>query len=175
MMDGRWLILLLPAPLMGCAAPREPRARDPVRWIVVEKRPAELADEGLLVDRALEESSKLLALQPLYPEDLNWVVRVKAQDFYVELLELTPDATRAAPGERVTARVRVGNARGDSSYRLFARPSTAAVRILGDHEVVVRGASAASFSFTSLSPGSAGIAIAVEKTEEGEQWGAQVP
>ena len=167
MMVDRWLLLLLPGMLVGCVAVRESQTREPVRWIVVEKRSAELAEEGLLADRALEGSSKLLALHPLYPEDLNWFVRVEARDFYVELLEITPGVTAVVPGERVTAKVRVGNARKELAYRLLAKPSTAAVRILGDCDAVVRGGTTATFAFTSLSPGSAGIAIAVESLEEG--------
>lgn len=155
-------IVLLPLACIGCVSSPEPRVREPVRWIVVEKRAGELAKEGALVDRPLEESSTLLAMQPLYPEDLNWVVKVEAQDFFVELLEITPAGT-AAPGERVSARVRVGNAQKEATYRLVARPSSGDVRLLGAPEVLVRGPSPTTFSFTSLAPGAGGIAIAIER------------
>jgi hypothetical protein len=164
MNQKRWAIpfAFLPLAMIGCVAPQQPRVREPVRWIVVEKGVRDLVKEGLLVDRPLDESSTLLAMQPLYPEDLNWVVKVEAQDFFVELLEIAPGRT-AAPGERVSAKVRVGNAQKEATYRLSARPSSGDVRLVGNQEILVRGPSPATFAFTSLSPGAGGIAIAIER------------
>jgi len=163
---GRWRIpfALLPGALLGCAVPQETTVQEPVRWIVVEKRAGDLMKEGVLVDRPLDESATLLAMQPLYLEDLSWLVKVEAHDFFVELLEIVPGRT-AAPGERVTARVRVGNAHKDATYRLAATPSNGAVRLLSRQDVVVRGPVTATFEFTSLIPGPAGIAVTVEKLE----------
>jgi hypothetical protein len=91
-------------------------------------------------------------------------VKVEAHDFFVELLEIVPGRT-AAPGERVTAKVRVGNARKDTTYRLSAMPSNDAVRILSHQEVIVRGSMTATYEFSSLVPGVAGIGITVDKLE----------
>jgi hypothetical protein len=101
----------------------------------VEKRTGDLMKEGVLVDRPLHESSTLLAMQPLYAEDLNWLVKVEAPDFFVELLEIVPT------------------------------PSNRAVRILSHQEVIVRGSVTATYEFSSLVPGVAGIAITVDKLE----------
>jgi hypothetical protein len=104
----------------------------------------------------------VLTMQPLYREDLAWEVIVDPADFFVEILEVTPNA-EAAPGETVRARVRVARAKPEEVYRLTARSSQAAVRILGPSQCIVKGNAPAAFHFTSVCPGRAGILVGVER------------
>ena len=101
-------------------------------------------------------------MEPLYPEDLGWTAEVESRGYFVEVLEVTPPGL-VAPGEVVTARLRVGNARPGVIYRLVARPSTPDVRIVGEAEITVRGPEVAVFRFTSLSGGRGGIEVGVER------------
>jgi len=103
-------------------------------------------------------------MEPLYPEDLGWTAEVESRGYFVEVLEVTPPGL-VAPGEVVTARLRVGNARPGVIYRLVARPSTPDVRIVGEAEIMARGAEAVIFRFTSLSGGRGGIEVGVGEIE----------
>jgi hypothetical protein len=155
--------------LAGCATVLPPAPdRIPARWIVVEKRMGELAPEGRVGDGQVDPDAVLLALVPLYPEDLQWNVIVDPHDYFVEVLEISPPGP-ATPGELVTARVRVGHAKGDEVYRLTAIPSRGEIHVLGRAEQVVRGGEAAQFQFTSVALGSGGIAVAVEKVVRGPE------
>ncbi|HLY75918.1 MAG TPA: hypothetical protein VKU80_17495, partial [Planctomycetota bacterium] len=109
--------------------------------------------------------SPLLALEPLDAEDVSWQVQVDPHDYVVELLGIAPSG-RAAPGERVTATVRVGRARSEERYRLIARPSRGDVQLLGPWEQTVQGSTPASFTFTSTSTGRGGIAVDVQRVQE---------
>lgn len=151
--------------LSACAAPTpEAPVRTPVRWIMVEKAVGEIVPNGQNGDGQVDPGSMVLTLQPLYSEDVDWEVVVDPHDFFVEILEISP-SRQARPGETVSARVRVGRAREGDIYRLTARASQSEVEIVGERVKTVRGSAAASFRFTSLSPGKGGIAIGVEKVE----------
>ncbi len=155
--------------LTGCAVstlPLPPAPREPARWILVEKRVGQHPTEATAGDGRLDPKATLLVLEPLYPEDLNWVAEVEAVDYFVEVLQLLP-AGELAPGEAVTALLRVGGARPDRYYRVVARSSSPQSVILGDQEHTVRGASPMTFRFTSVAGGKAGLKIAVEEVSEG--------
>jgi len=169
-MDGFWMRSLLPGVglvLLGCTVPRESASpRKPVRWIVVEKRMGELVPEGRVGDGQVDPQAIVLTMQPLYSEDIAWDVVVEPHDYFVEILEISPNR-QASPGETVSTTVRVGHARQNEHYRLTARASQTGVKILGDAQVIVQGATPAAFRFTSLESGRAGIAVGVEKIEGG--------
>src|SRR5579864_6620070 len=111
---------LVAAALLGCGVPSAPpQHRLPVRWIMVEKRLGDLLPQGLGGDGRTDPESALLALEPLDAQDVSWEVQVDPQDYGVEVLEILP-SPRAAPGETVTATVRVGRARPGELYRLMA-------------------------------------------------------
>jgi hypothetical protein len=117
--------------------------------------------EGRVGNGQVDPDAIVLTMQPLYREDVSWEVVIDPHDYFVEILEVTPKVP-AAPGETVSARVRVARARPDELYRLTARGSQGDVRILGAAQCVVRGDAPAAFRFTSLEPGRAGIAVGVE-------------
>lgn len=162
------LLGLVPS-FLGCALPERrpaPHAREPARWVVVEKRIGQLHRDVTAGDGQLDPKATLLVLEPLYPEDLNWVAEVEAADYFLELLEVVP-AGELAPGETVTALLRVGGARPDRYYRVLAKSSTPESVILGDRERTVRGSSPVSFRFTSLTGGRAGLKLVVEEVSGG--------
>lgn len=166
-----WLIralflVLSSTSLAGCASPARVPERTPVRWIVVEKKVGELLPDGVVGEGRLDPAAQLLALQPLYREDLEWEVVVDPHDYFVEVLEISP-GTSAAPGEVVTAKVRVGRARKGERYRLLANASQAGVQVLGDAEHIVKEGATAVFRFTSSLPGAGGIAVSVERVSSG--------
>jgi hypothetical protein len=160
---------LVAAGLWGCS-PSQPRAgeRTPVRWIVVEKRANEVTEGGWVGDGRVDPQAVVLAMQPLYREDLEWEVVVDPHEYFVEVLEIAP-GSHASPGETVTAKVRVGKARPGDRYRLIAKASRPDVQILGLPEQVVQGSTPAFFRFSSLSTGPGGIAVGVEKLEPGDR------
>lgn len=163
---ARILSLVLAAlGLWGCSPSllRSPE-RTPVRWIVVEKRVGEIRAGGPVGDGQVDPMAVVLTMQPLYREDLEWEIVVDPHDYFVEVLEIIPKS-QAAPGETVNAKVRVGHSRPNDRYRITARVSQSGVEILGEAECIVRGSSPATFRFTSLVPGRAGIAVGVEKLE----------
>ena len=149
----------------GCVS-REPGEsvthREPVRWLLVERSYGELAAVEKGGEGNINPEAMVLAFQPLYPEDLKWEVLVEAQEQFVELVSFTPQAA-AAPGEVVSATVRVGKAKPAEFYRLSAKASQADVRILGEAQTVVKGSEPAVFRFTSCASGRAGIAVGVER------------
>lgn len=150
--------------LVGLAAcrvsPAGPPPREPIRWVVVEKRVGDLAEARAIAGGDFAPEVRILALEPLFPEDLGWTAEVEGRGTFVEILEVTPPGL-VAPGEVVTARVRVGNARPGVAYRLVARPSTPDVQIMGEAEIRVRGPEVVVFRFTSLSGGRGGIEVGV--------------
>jgi len=135
--------------------------REPVRWILVERRYAEVAPTAT-GDGRVNPDAMVLAFQPLYAEDLTWEAAVDVEEHYVEVVGFSP-AGAAQPGEVVTATVRVGKARAGQLYRLSAKTSQADVRILGESQAVVKGSDTAVFHFTSCASGRAGIAVGVER------------
>lgn len=154
---------------LGCTAVFGPphgagATKEPVRWIVVERCASDLAKEGVLPEGQVEPSASLLVMQPLYGEDLDWVVSVEPHDFFVELLEVSPSGT-AAPGEVVSARLRIGKAKADAGYRIIAKPLNSGVTMLSDPEQYVRGSECVLFRFTSIEGGRGGIAVGVERIE----------
>jgi hypothetical protein len=158
-----------PAALGGCL-PTLPGAveRTPVRWIVVEKSVGEVIPDGRVGDGQVDPSAIVLTMQPLYPEDLAWQVVVDLNDYFVEVLEISP-RTQASPGETVTAKVHVARAKPDEVYRLVAKASRPDVQLIGASEQIVHGGAPALFRFTSLSSGPGGIALGVEKLEQGDR------
>lgn len=156
------LAALLPG-LLACAVPLPTGPeRTPVRWIMVEKPVGEVVPNGQNGQGQVDPTSVIVTLQPLYSEDVAWEVVVDPHDFYVEIVEISP-AGPAAPGETVSAKVRVAHARSGDLYRLTAKCSQREVQILGDREQLVRGGTTAAFRFTSLGPGRAGISVGVER------------
>jgi hypothetical protein len=135
-----------------------------VRWIVVEKRVGEVVNEGRVGDGQVDPLAVILTMQPLYAEDVAWEVVIDPHDYFVEILEITP-STQAAPGETVSAKVRVGHARPNDLYRITVRASKAGVEIQGPSQCIVRGSTPAAFRFTSVEAGRAGITVGVEKVE----------
>jgi hypothetical protein len=157
--------LLLPV-LQACVAgsPEGGQAsREPVRWILVERRYGDIASPGASPsDGQVNQDAVVLAFQPLYPEDLTWEVVVSPEEHFVELVGLTP-ARPSSPGEIVCATVRVGNAKEGQRYRLSALPTRNDVRVLGDPQLVVSAGESAVFRFTSSTSGKAGITVGVER------------
>jgi hypothetical protein len=147
----------------GCALPPEGEdtLREPVRWLLVERRYADVAPTAS-GDGKVNPEAVVLAFQPLYPEDLAWEVVVDPEEQFVEVVGFSP-AGPARPGEVVSATVRVGKARAAELYRLSAKASQPGVRILGDAQAVVKGSDTAVFRFTSCASGRAGIAVGVER------------
>jgi hypothetical protein len=92
----------------------------------------------------------------------KWDVLVEAQEQFVELVCFSPQIG-AAPGEIVSAMVRVGKAKPTERYRLSANVSKADVRILGEAQAFVRGSETAIFRFTNSTSGRAGISVEVER------------
>lgn len=160
-----WLLMgLLALALQACVGPvtsEERTTREPVRWILVERRYGDVA-RGASGDGTVNPEAPVLAFQPLYPEDVVWDVVVDPAEHFVELISFSPAGT-AAPGEVVSATVRVGKARANHRYRLSARPSQIGVKILGSAESIVIGESLVVFRFTSCVSGRAGIAVAAER------------
>ncbi|HEV3026156.1 MAG TPA: hypothetical protein VG457_01205 [Planctomycetota bacterium] len=152
--------------LTGCAIRAAlPPAEKPVRWVLVEKRLADVIPEGRVGDGRADPEAFLLTLVPLARDDVRWEIEVDPHDYYVEVLEITPSG-EAAPGESVTATVRVARARKGDVYRLRARASRPDVEILGPRERVVREDAPALFRFTSRSSGRGGIAVEAERVED---------
>jgi hypothetical protein len=147
----------------GCALPPESEGppREPVRWLLVERRYGDVAPvtSG---DGTINPDAMVLAFQPLYPEDLAWDVVVDPEEEFVEVVGFTPSGP-ARPGELVSATVRVGKAKAGELYRLSAKALQPDVRILGDAQVVVKGSDPAVFRYTSCASGRAGIAVGVER------------
>ncbi len=150
----------------GCIAGPARRAgasgREPVRWVVVEKRVGDLYPGGRHGDGHLDPAASILVFEPLRAEDLRWVAEVEPESVFVELLGISPSGP-VAPGEIVSARLRVGNAAPGVAYRLTAVPTSPEVSLLGAPEAVVRGPAEAVFRFTSRSPGRAGIAVSAAR------------
>jgi hypothetical protein len=138
--------------------------RSALRWIVVEKRVADLGGGGRAGDGQVNPEAVVLAILPLAREDLDWQVVVRAHDYFVEVIDLDPSGP-ARPGERIRARVRVGRAGKDDLYRLSAQASSPEIAIFGAREQLVRGPGIVTFQFTSASSGPGGIEIAVEKMD----------
>jgi hypothetical protein len=167
----RLLGWLLPICAQACVAQNSDQGegpREPVRWILVERRYADVAETAASGDGRVNPDAVVLAFQPLYPEDLKWEVVVDPVEQFVEVIGFAPGGP-AQPGEVVTATVRVGMAKAGQLYRLSARPSQADVRILGEYQTIVRGNETAVFRFTSCTSGRAGIAVGVERIG-GEEW-----
>lgn len=166
-----WLLLGLMATALQACMHRSPEengsTKEPVRWILVERRYGDVASPPSAGDGRVNPDAVVLAFQPLYPEDLTWEVVVSPEEHYVEVVGFSP-AGPATPGEIVSATVRVGKARAGQIYRLSAKPSQADVRILGETQAVVTGQDIAVFRFTSCASGRGGIAVGVERlgTEE---------
>lgn len=155
---------LIPLALQACALElheESPAPREPVRWLLVERKYGEVAPTAS-GDGRVNPDAVVLAFQPLYPEDLAWEVSVDVEEHYVEVVGFSP-AGAAQPGEVVTATVRVGKAKAGQLYRLSAKASQPDVRILGDLQAVVKGSDTAVFRFTSCASGRAGIAVGVER------------
>ncbi len=146
----------------SCTHPTHVPERRPVRWVMVEKPAAQVLTQGQSGDGRVDAGARLLALHPLYREDLQWDVVVDPHDFFVEVVEISP-GTSANPGEVVSAKVRVGRAKDEDIYRLTATASRSDVRLLSARELLVRGSAPAVFQFTSASAGAGGIAVAVER------------
>ncbi len=137
-------------------------SREPVRWILVERRYADVSGTTAIGDGRVNPDAVVLAFQPLYPEDLTGEVAVDPEDPFVEVVAFSPTGP-TRPGEVVTATVRVGKAKAGQLYRLSAKLLQADVRILGEATRVVQGAESAVFRFTSCTSGRAGIAVGVER------------
>lgn len=163
---GLSLQACVPQPLKDAAIWREP-----VRWILVERRYGDVESAGAVSDGRVNPDAMILAFQPLYPEDLTWEVMISPEDHFVELVDYSPSGP-VAPGEVVSATVRVGKAKMGQRYRLVARASRADVSLLGASDVVVVGTSTAVFRFTSATSGRAGIEVGVERIDSCNQ---QVP
>jgi len=165
----RFLGWLVPLSLLGCAVQGGESAppREPVRWLLVERRYADVT-EAASGDGRINPDATVLAFQPLYPEDLSWEVVIDPDEQFVEVVGFTP-AGAARPGEVVTATVRVGKAKAGQLYRLSAKASQIDVRILGERQAIVKGSETAIFRFTSCASGRAGIAVGVERIETGER------
>jgi hypothetical protein len=159
----RHLGWLLPLFVLGCAIEGLEAAppREPVRWLLVERRYADVAPTGS-GDGRINPDATVLAFQPLYPEDLSWEVVIDTEEHYVEVVGFSP-AGQARPGEIVSATVRVGKAKAGQLYRLSAKASQADIRILGESQATVKGSDTAVFRFTSCASGRAGIAVGVER------------
>jgi hypothetical protein len=155
---------LVPLCVEECAVPLdgESTPREPVRWLLVERRYGDVVPTAASGDGTVNPEAVVLAFQPLYPEDLAWEAAVDGEEHFVEVVGFTPPSL-ARPGEVVTATGRVGKAKPGELYRLSARASRADVRILGEPEVVVKGSEPAVFRFTSCASGRAGIAVGVER------------
>jgi hypothetical protein len=161
----RWLGWLLPLSAQACVSLNSDRGespREPARWVLVERRYADVVQTTTNGDGRVNPDAVVLTFQPLYPEDLNWDVVVDPEDQFVEVVGFTPEG-HARPGEIVSATVRVGKAKIGQLYRLSAKPSQTDVRILGEAQTVVRGNETAVFRFTSCTSGRAGIAVGVER------------
>ena len=135
-------------------------AREPVRWILVERRYGDLPDAPPSRDGKVNPDAVVLAFQPLYPEDLKWDVVVSPEEHFVELLGHSPTGS-VPPGQVVTARVRVGRAKPNHRYLLEAVTTQPHVRVIGSNRVVVRGEEVSIFTFTSLTNGRGGVEIGV--------------
>ena len=161
---GTGLLLMV---LQGCLPAREVRseAREPVRWILVERRYGDIAGSDAAGDGRVNPDAVVLAFLPLYPEDLKWEVVIKPEEHFVELIGLTPEGL-VSPGEVVTVRVRVGRARPDSLYSLQAVASQSHVTVIGRDHVRVRGDEVASFRFTSTITGRGGLEIRARVVKE---------
>lgn len=136
--------------------------REPVRWILVERRYGDLEAPTSHRDGAINPEAVVLAFQPLFPEDLTWDVVVSPEEQFVELVQVSPSGA-VVPGEVVTATVRVGKGKPDQRYRLSISATEPAVQILGTSQALVRGVETVRFSFTSSKAGRSGIAVAVER------------
>ena len=155
---------LLPLLAQACVAPSSSEndsPREPVRWVLVEKRYGDLADPPPTGDGRVNPDAVVLAFQPLYPEDLEWDVVVDSEEHYAQVVACTPQGA-ARPGEIVTAIVRVGKPKAGRRYQLTARPSQPEVQILGESQAIVQGNETAVFRFTSALSGRAGITVGVE-------------
>lgn len=141
---------------------QEAGGREPVRWILVERRYGTLEAPPKAGDGSINPEAVVLAFQPLYTEDLTWEVVVNPEEHFVKLVGVSPSGP-VAPGEVISATVRVGNAKIGQLYRLLATPSHSDVRILGHNEVTVNGEAATIFRFTSSSSGRTGIGVGVER------------
>lgn len=150
----------------GCVtgSPGRPEVspREPVRWVVAEKRVGELYPGGRHGDGRLDPAAPILVFEPIAAEGRRWVAEVESESFFVELLGISPCGP-VAPGEVVSARVRVGNAAPGAAYRLSAVPTTPEVTLLGASELVVHGGAEALFRFTSRRPGRAGISVSAAR------------
>jgi hypothetical protein len=93
---------------------------------------------------------------------LIWDVVISPEEQFVELLSVEPSGA-VAPGEVVTATVRVGKAKADQRYRLSISATEQPVQIVGAAQALVTGVESARFSFTSSKAGRSGIAVAVER------------
>ena len=119
--------LVLVLSIAGCTATSgslkagiHPKGKVAIRWILVEKSAEEIYPVSLPGGAEIDRRSKFLVWVPIYMEDLSWEVMVNLGSPYVVLLSLIP-GEEARPGETVTAKVHVGNAKPGTIYRL--RPS----------------------------------------------------
>jgi len=159
----RGLGCLLPLLVQACVSPAPAGSdspREPVRWVLVERRYGDLAESPPSGDGRVNPDAVVLAFLPLYAEDLEWDVAIDPEEHYAQVVGWTPPGP-ARPGEIVTATVRVGKAKARERYLLTATPSQPEVRILGESQAIVRGSENAVFRFTSGTSGRAGIAVGV--------------
>jgi hypothetical protein len=155
--------------LGGCvlAGPEErvpAETREPVGWILIERPYGDLRGAPGAMDGRVNPNAVCLAFQPIFAEDMAWNAEVDPQEHLIEVVSIEPSRP-AAPGEIVTATVRVGRALENRRYRLRARPAQEDVRIVEDPEAIVRGRAPAVFRFTSLSSGRGGIVVDAERVE----------
>lgn len=139
-------------------------AKEPVRWILVERRYGDIGSPTADGDGRVNPDAMVLAFQPLYPEDMTWEVVISPEEHHVELVGFSPTGP-AAPGEIVSATVRVGRSKVGQVYRLVAKPSQHGVSILGDSQALVTGQETSVFRFTSSISGKAGISVGVHTVE----------
>jgi hypothetical protein len=145
-------------------------SREPVCWILVERRYGNLeAPPPSTEAGTVNPDAVVLAFQPLYREDLTWEVVVEPEEHFVELVSYSPSGP-VAPGEVVSATVRVGKSKAGQRYRLLARASHTDVRLIGHNEAVVKGEATAVFRFTRSTSGRGGIEVGVNRMEQEDFW-----
>src|SRR5262245_33224758 len=114
-------LLLVPGAMLislaSCKFPEDPGHADriPLRWQLVERRYSDLADAGVSGDGRVDPDAFVLALEPVYPEELSDTSG--SARLSVEILELFPER-EAGVGQPISAIVRVANSAPDARYRL---------------------------------------------------------
>ncbi len=153
------VVILTAFGLASCTAASAPPARAIIGWRLVERPARELTDRGLGGDATLDPNSPVMVFEPVYEDELPVVTRSGGRTGRTVEARVTTDPSRPAPGEVVTATVRVTHPGEGVRYEITAEPTRDGISILGSSTVIVSAGEPGVIRFTSRCQGAGGVVI----------------